>query len=75
MKRGATLTAKGKTVENSDVVMAMNNNATVLFAFAKDALPLTVADKEAEFELKLGNMSAKVKFNLKDMMYNEELAL
>jgi hypothetical protein len=28
-----------------------------------------------EFDLKLGGMSAKVKFALKDMMYNGELAL
>lgn len=75
LKRGATLVVKGKDPQTSDVVMSMNNNATVLFGFAKDSLPLTVADKEVEFELKLGNMSAKVKFALKDMMYNGELAL
>ena len=75
LRRGATLTAKGKEVQNSDVVMAMNNNMTVLFAFAKEALPLTVADKEVEFDLKLGNLSAKAKFSLKDMMYGEQLAL
>lgn len=75
LKRGATLVAKGKDPQTSDVVMSMNNNGTVLFGFAKSSLPLTVEDKEAEFELKLGNMSAKVKFALKDMMYNGELAL
>jgi hypothetical protein len=75
LRRGTTLTVKGKAPQNSDVVMAMNNNATVLFGFAKDALALTVADKEVEFDLKLGGLSAKAKFNLKDMMYQEELAL
>jgi hypothetical protein len=75
LKRGATLIVKGKDPQGSDVVMSMNNNATVLFGFAKDSLPLTVADKEVEFDLKLGGMSAKVKFALKDMMYNGELAL
>ena len=75
LRRGATLVAKGKDTQNSDVVMSMNNNATMIFGFAKDALPLTVADKEVEFELKLGGLSAKVKFNLKDMMYGGELAL
>jgi len=75
LKRGATITVKGKAPQNADVVMQMNNNQTVLFGFTKDALSLAVADKEVEFELKLGNMSAKVKFNLKDMVYQEELAL
>jgi hypothetical protein len=75
LKRGATLVVKGKDPQNADAVLSMNNNATVIFGFAKDALPLTVADKEVEFDLKLGTMSAKGKFVMKDMMYNGELAL
>jgi len=75
LKRGATLVVKGKDPQNSDVVMSMGNNATVLFGFAKDSLLLTVADKEVEFDLKLGAMSAKAKFALKEMTYNGELAL
>lgn len=75
LRRGTTITVKGKAPQNSDVVMATNNNATVLFGFPKDALGLTVADKEVEFDVKLGGLSAKAKFTLKDMMYHEELAL
>ncbi len=75
LKRGAMLTVKGKAPQNADVVMSMNNNQTLLFGFTKDALALAVADKEVEFDLKLANMSAKTKFNLKDMIYQEELAL
>jgi hypothetical protein len=75
LKRGTTLTVKGKAPQNSDVVMSMNNNATILFGFAKDALALTVADKEVEFDVKLGGLTGKAKFTLKDMMYQEELAL
>ena len=75
LKRGTTLTVKGKAPQNSDVVMAMNNNQTILFGFAKDALALAVADKEVEFDMKLAGLSAKAKFTLKDMMYHEELAL
>jgi hypothetical protein len=75
LRRGTTLTVKGKAPQNSDVVMAMNNNATVLFGFAKDGLALTVADKEVEFDVKLGGLSGKAKFTLKDMMYHEDLAL
>lgn len=75
LRRGATLTVKGKEPQHSDVVMSMNNNTTVFFGFARDALALTVADKEVEFDVKLGGLSGKAKFTLKDMMYQEELAL
>ena len=75
LRRGAILNVKGKAAQNADVVMAMNSNQTILFGFTKDALSLAAADKEVEFDLKLGNMSAKARFTLKDMMYQEELAL
>jgi hypothetical protein len=75
LKRGTTLTVKGKSPQNADVVMSMNNNSTILFGFAKDALALAVADKDVEFDLKLAGLSGKAKFTLKDMMYHEELAL
>ena len=75
LKRGTTLIVKGKAPQNADVVMSMNNNATLLFGFTKDVLALAVTDKEVDFEVKLGALSAKAKFNLKDMMYHEELAL
>jgi hypothetical protein len=69
------LTVKGKTPQNADAVMSLNNNQAILFAFAKDTLALAATDKEVEFDLKLGNLSAKAKFNLKDMMYQEQLAV
>jgi hypothetical protein len=78
LKRGATLLVKGKDPQTSDVVMALGQGSPemmVLFGFAKDSMPLTAADKEVEFELKLGGMTAKVKFALKDMTYNGDLAL
>ncbi len=75
LKRGATLTVKGKAPQNADLVNSMANNTTILFSFSKDVLALSAADKEVEFDLKLGGMTAKAKFNLKDMTYNEELAL
>ena len=75
LKRGTTLLVKGKAPQNADIVMAMNNNAVLVFGFSKDVLNLTVADKEVEFDLKLSGLTAKAKFNLKDMMYHEDLAL
>jgi len=75
LRRGTTLTVKGKEPQNSDVVMSMNNNSTIFFGFAKDVLALTEADKEVEFDVKLGGLAAKAKFTLKEMMYHEDLAL
>ncbi len=76
LRRATTLAVKGKDPVGSDVVMSMGaNNSTLLFGFPKDALPLAVADKEVEFMIKLGSLSAKTKFNLKDMTYNGALAL
>jgi len=75
LKAGVTLSVKGKDPVHPDVVLATNRNATLLFGFPKDALPLTAADKEVEFALKLSNLSGKTKFNLKDMTYNNELAV
>jgi hypothetical protein len=75
LKRGASLTVKGKAPQNADVVMSMNNNAVIFFGFAKDALALSVGDKEVEFDIKVGGLTAKVKFNLKEMLYHEDLAL
>jgi len=75
LKQGVTLTVKGKPPQTADVVMSTNNNATVFFGFPKNVLALQPADKEVEFIIKLGGLTAKVKFNLKDMMYREELAI
>jgi len=75
LKQAVTLSVKGKDPVHADAVMAMNRNMTLLFGFAKDALPLAATDKEVEFTLKLGNLSGKTRFNLKDMMYNEQLAV
>lgn len=75
LKQGVSLIVKGKSPVNPDAVMSMNQNATIFFGFAKDALPLAVTDKEVEFTIKLPGVSAKTKFNLKDMIYNEQLAL
>ncbi|HVW11919.1 MAG TPA: hypothetical protein VHC90_25240 [Bryobacteraceae bacterium] len=75
LKAGVTISVKGKDALNPDAVMSMNSNSTLLFAFPKDALPITAADKEVEFVIRLTGLSAKAKFNLKDMMYNEQLAI
>src|ERR1035438_7395042 len=48
---------------------------TLLFGFPREALQLTADDREVLFTTKLGQIEVKSKFNLKDMMYHNELAL
>jgi len=38
-------------------------------------VPLTADDREVTFTTKLGAIEVKTKFNLKDMMYRNELSL
>ena len=46
----------------------------IIFVFPKTQ-PIAADDKEVEFILKLGQVEAKRKFNLKDMVYNGKLEL
>ena len=48
-------------------------SADVIYAFPK--MPVTADDKEIEVVLKFGQVEAKKKFNLKDMVYNGKLEL
>jgi hypothetical protein len=74
IKAGATLTAKGKDPAAADHLMQTMDKQTMIFSFPKDALPLTAADKEVIFTLKLG-ATFKAKFELKEMMYGGQLAI
>lgn len=49
--------------------------SAVFFGFSKDALTLTVDDKECGFVTQFGRLELKTKFNLKDMLYRGELAV
>ena len=51
------------------------DQAAVFFGFSKDALTLTVDDKECGFVTQFGRVELKTKFNLKDMVYRGELAV
>jgi hypothetical protein len=73
------LEPKGKSPAQPGVVqkgaISSSGNPTLLFGFPRDVLPLTVDDREVLFTTKLGAIEIKTKFNLKDMMYRNELAL
>jgi hypothetical protein len=73
------LEPKGKTAAQPGVVEqapgGTARSATLLFGFSKETLQLTAADKEVTFTTQLGNLTVKAKFDLKEMMYRNQLAL
>jgi hypothetical protein len=48
---------------------------TILFGFSKEVITLKPEDKEVAFTSEFGRLNIKAKFNLKDMMYKDELAV
>jgi len=51
------------------------NGQVMIFAFPRNELNLKPEDKQVTFKTTMGPMEISVKFNLKDMMYREELSL
>jgi hypothetical protein len=70
------LMVKGKDpIVPSDVQMGtMDKTPVVVFIFPRTT-PITVDDKEVEFSTKLGPLTVKQKFHLKDMVLNGKLEL
>ena len=73
------LEPKGKSAAQPSVVqkgsISSSGMPTLLFGFPRDVVPLSADDKEVLFTTKLGQIEVRSKFNLKDMMYHNELAL
>ena len=73
------LEPKGKSPAQPSAVqkgpISSSGMPTLLFGFPREALQLTADDREVLFTTKLGQIEVKSKFNLKDMMYHNELAL
>ena len=69
----ANLQARGK--DSIDAGGVLPSRGVVLFAFSKELLPLSPADKEVLFTLDTNQFSVKVKFDLKEMMYRGKLAV
>jgi hypothetical protein len=53
----------------------LSARGTMLFAFSKELLPITPADKEVVFTLDTNQFSVKVRFELQEMMYRGKLAV
>ena len=73
IKAGSSLTAKGKEPVAPDLVQVLG--AVLLLGFPQDKLKLTPEDKEVAFAAMIGRVAVKTKFNLKEMMYHESLAV
>jgi len=73
IKSFTKLTPKGKAEVQPGVAQVVGG--FLMLGFAKDTLPLTVDDKEVEFVTVVGRTTIKAKFNLKEMMYHDALAL
>jgi hypothetical protein len=60
--------------DGADMVPAQQRQVIVL-RFSRQALNLTVADKEVAFATRIGPLEVKAKFVLKDMLYQGKLEL
>jgi hypothetical protein len=47
----------------------------MLFAFPRKELQITPEDKQVTFKTTMGPMEISVKFNLKDMVFDQKLSL
>jgi hypothetical protein len=74
--KATSLNVKGKDpVAPSDIQVGGNEQrALVMFMFPKTT-PLSVDDKEVEFSTKIGPITVKQKFHLKEMLFNGKLDL
>jgi len=53
----------------------IGNADVYFFRFAKESLPISVADRQVEFKMALGKIEVKKKFELGEMQYKGRLAL
>jgi hypothetical protein len=52
-----------------------SDSAVLLFGFLEELLDLDLDDKEVAFSTRLGRLTLRTKFNLKEMMYHGKLAV
>jgi hypothetical protein len=70
-----SLSAKGRDPQSAVLVQQTKVDQALLFGFEQASLPITANDKEVLFTLKLGMITAKAKFEPKEMMFDGKLAL
>jgi hypothetical protein len=73
------LEPKGKRPAQPSAVQkgpaSSSGHSTLLFGFPREEMALSADDREVLFTTQLGKIEVKARFNLKDMMYHNELAL
>jgi len=75
LKQSTTLTCKGRDVlRPGEVIPPSQSNIAYVFRFSKTP-PITLEDKEVEFETRLGPWHIKHKFKLKEMVFDGMLEL
>ena len=76
LKQQTGLSANGKDrLQPSDIVLAPQGELVDAYFVFPKSQPFTLDDKDVEFSTKLGGVSVKYTFHLKEMVYNGELAL
>ena len=75
LMQAVTLTAKGRDPQVAVTVLQTKTSQALIFGFERKSLKLTEADKDILFTIKLGMVTAKAKFDPKDMMFDGKLAL
>jgi hypothetical protein len=74
IKQGTSLRPKGR-VAISPARVENAGDGLMLFLFTKEAIPLSLDDKEVDFTTHLGPLEVKAKFVLKEMKYRGKLAV
>ena len=71
---GRALDKSGNVISGPVAAPIEGGSSVFVFQFSK-GLALTMIDREVEFVTKVGNLTIKKKFKMKDMVYKGELAL
>jgi hypothetical protein len=76
LKQFTTLQPKGRDLVQAGLVhRQVSSGSSFLFGFSSELLPLSTDDSEVVFSTRLGQLTARAKFSLKEMLYHRELAL
>ena len=75
LKQATIIQPKGKELCQASAVEKYGSRSDWLFGFSKDAIQISLDDKEIEFQSRIGRFLVKTKFTLKEMVYKGELAV
>jgi hypothetical protein len=73
LKQYTILQPKGRDLAQAGIVKRKLGN--YYFGFSKDAITLDSGEHEVEFSTRIGRLTIKAKFNMKEMMYKGKLAV